>query len=161
MLQSFNERATITKLSAFGTWESISISPFFLKRQWLRIHSAHKTSDQWLLAVAIVSPPTPISRQCILGSCWALRKMSLPDTVLFWFRSQIAQLGFYIDNKEMGSISWVLQSQNKSISVGRESRRDRSFCVSWNALYPDFCGQADTGGDSGWLTWLLSWNLRD
>lgn len=86
-----------------------------------------------------------------LGELPGLRKMSLPDTVLFWFRSQIAQLSFYIDNKEMGSISWVLQSQNKSISVERESKRDRSFCVvSWNALYPDFCGQADTWGDSGW-----------
>lgn len=60
-LQSFNERAAITKFSAVGTWESISISPpFFLKRQWLRVHSAHETSDQWLLAVAIVclAPPS-------------------------------------------------------------------------------------------------------
>ena len=54
----------------------------------------------------------PISRQCVLGSCRGLRKMSLPDTVLFWFRSQIAQLSFYTDNEEMGSISWVLRSES-------------------------------------------------
>ena len=60
-----------------------------------------------------LSPPhPPISRQCILGSCRGLRKMSLPGTVLFWFRSQIAQLSFYTDNKEIGSISWVLRSES-------------------------------------------------
>lgn len=127
-LQSFNERAAITKFSAVGTWESISISPpFFLKRQWLRVHSAHETSDQWLLAVAIVCLAPPIHRQCISGSCWDLRKMSLPDTVLFWFRSQIAWLSFYIDNKEM--VAFPRLYSLRLVSLWGE--RDWSFCASY------------------------------
>lgn len=135
-LQSFNERATITKLSAFGTWESISISPFFLKRQWLRIHSVHKTSDQWLLAVAIVSRPPPsvdnVSRELLCR-----RKMSLPDTVLFWFRSQIAQLSFHIDNKEMVLFPKSCDLRSKPSSRERERDRERG-------RDPNACGDRST-----------------
>lgn len=143
-LQSFNERATITKLSAFGTWESISISPFFLKRQWLRIHSVHKTSDQWLLAVAIVSRPPPsvdnVSRELLCR-----RKMSLPDTVLFWFRSQIAQLSFHIDNKEMVLFPKSCDLRSKPSSRERERGRGGEIqmlvviAAHWTWAWRDLC----------------------
>lgn len=113
---------------------------FFLKRQWLRVHSAHETSDQWLLAVAIVCLSPPISRQCILGSCWDLRKMSLPDTVLFWFRSQIAWLSFYIDNKEMVAFPKLYSVRLFYL----RGEGDWSFCASCSTLDPDVCI---------WLTW--------
>lgn len=164
MLQSFNERAAITKFSAVGTWESISIPPPLFFSEATVIKGSFCTWNKWSMAPGschCLSLSPPISRQCILGSCWDLRKMSLPDTVLFWFRSQIAWLSFYIDNKEVGRISQALQPETRLV-LGEE---DWSFCPSCSTLDLDVWHQIDLtsiplDGGGGWPlqggpTWFL------